>query len=150
AVAERDGRSGMDVLVATAVGYELLIRMGMTVGASLVLEQGLHPPATLGGFAATASLSSLGGFDDARTRNALGIVACNVPTALMAAGFDHATVKDMFQGQAAAVGVTATDLASRGVTGVHDWIGSWYRSVPRKFDLAPIPDRLGEYWHTSS
>src|SRR3546814_13064239 len=28
--------------------------------------------------------------------------------------------------------------------------GSWYRSVPRKFDLAPIPDRLGEYWHTGS
>src|SRR3546814_14889330 len=68
----------------------------------------------------------------------------------MAAGYDHSTVKDMVQGQAAHIGITATDLARNGVTGIPDWIGSWYRSVPRKFALAPIPDRLGEYWHTGS
>src|SRR3546814_2526397 len=118
AVAERDGRSGMDVLVATSVGYELLIRLGMTVGASLVLEQGLHPPATLGGFAAAATLSSLAGFDEAQTRNAPGIVACNIPTPPMPAGYDHATVKDLFQGQPAHLRLPATELTRNGLTGL--------------------------------
>jgi aconitate decarboxylase len=150
AVAERDGRSGSDVLVSTAIGYELLIRLGLTVGPPLVLEQGLHPPATLGPFATTASLANLSGMDEAAAANALGVVACSVPTTLMAAAYDHATVKDLFQGFSASAAVRATDLAAAGMTGVHDWLGAWYRSVPRRYDLTPIGVDLGRYWHTSS
>lgn len=150
AVAERDGRSGMDVLVATAVGYELLIRLGMTVGPPLVLEQGLHPPATLGPFATTAALANLSGMDEGTANHALGIVACSVPTTLMAAAYDHATVKDLFQGFSSAAAVRAADLAAAGLTGVRDWLGAWYASVPRRYDLTPIGAGLGTHWHTGS
>jgi 2-methylcitrate dehydratase PrpD len=150
AVAERDRRTGMDVLVAAATGYELLIRLGMTVGPPLVLEQGLHPPATLGPFATTAALANLGGLDEATARHALGVVCCSIPSTLMAAAYDHATVKDLFQGFSASAAVLATDLAAAGLTGVRDWLGAWYRSVPRTYDLTPIGTDLGTYWHTGS
>jgi 2-methylcitrate dehydratase PrpD len=150
AVAERDGRSGMDMLVATAVGYELLIRLGMTVGPPLVLEQGLHPPATVGPFATTAALANLAGQDETTAGHALGVIACSIPTTLMAAAYDHATVKDLFQGLGSAASVEAADLAAAGLTGVHDWLGAWYRAVPRRYDLTPIGVDLGGYWHTSS
>lgn len=150
AAAERDGRSGADVLVATSVAYELLIRLGMSVGPPLVLEQGLHPPATMGPFATTAALANLAGMDQATAANALGIIACSVPTTLIAAAYDHATVKDLFQGLGSAASLQAADLAAAGLTGVHDWLGSWYRAIPRHYDLTPIGTDLGTYWHTSS
>src|SRR3546814_20371984 len=68
----------------------------------------------------------------------------------MRAADQHATVKDLFQGWTAALGVFATDMSSAGLTGVPDWVTPWYHAVPRKYDLEPLLDQLVDFWHVSS
>jgi 2-methylcitrate dehydratase PrpD len=150
ATGEREGASGQAVLVAACVSYEVLIRMGLTVGARLVLDQGLHPPTVLGSIVASGASAKVREASADVVANAFGIGACMVPTALMASGYQHATVKDLFQGMAPATGVMAADLAATGLTGVRDWVTSWYAAVPRHYELDPLLDRLGSYWHVSS
>src|SRR3546814_886608 len=104
----------------------------------------------LGAFASTAAVARMHQFDEAQMANALGVVACHTATPLMRAADQHATVKDLFQGWTAALGVFATDMSSAGLTGVPDWVTPWYHAVPRKYDLEPLLDQLGDFWHVSS
>src|SRR3546814_20270461 len=80
ASSERDHRSGREGILGTAIGYELLIRLGLGTGPSLVLKQGLHPPATLGAFGSTAAVSKVHGLSLDETRAALGIASCHLPS----------------------------------------------------------------------
>src|SRR3546814_15700668 len=41
-------------------------------------------------------------------------------------------------------------MSSAGLTGVPDWVTPWYHAVPRKYDLEPLLDQLGDFWHVSS
>lgn len=150
AVAERERLSGRAVLTGTAVGYELLIRLGLAAGPDLVLSQGLHPPATLGTFGATAAVATMLGLDEAETASAMGIAACSVPSQLIVAMYRHSTVKDLFQAYAASIGVFAAGLAAEGMTGPSDWLEAWTAAIPRVMDLDRVTDRLGEFWHLSS
>src|SRR3546814_10074143 len=117
ASSERDHRSGREGILGTAIGYELLILLGLGTGPSLVLKQGLHPPATLGAFGSTAAVSKVHGLSLDETRAALGIASCHIPSQMMVAMFDHATVKDLYQAYAASLGVFSADLAAEGMTG---------------------------------
>jgi 2-methylcitrate dehydratase PrpD len=150
AVAEREHGSGRDVILGTAIGYELLIRFGLAGGPQFNLGQRLHPPATMGPFGATAAVTKVRGFDLDRTRNALGIVACHIPTQLMVAMYEHAEVKDLFQAYAASLGVFAGDLAAEGMTGPRSWLEEWVHALPKVFDVSHLTDRLGEHWYIST
>jgi 2-methylcitrate dehydratase PrpD len=150
ALCERDHRHGRDLLAGTAVAYELNIRQGMSVEAPFNLDQGFHPPATLGGIAAAAGCARASGFDVETTANVLGVAACQVPTALMASTYEQVSQKDIQQGLNTALGVFAVDLVSAGVRGIHNWVGPWYNAVVRHKKIDKLTDRLGEYWHTSS
>lgn len=150
AVGEREHRSGRDLVAGVAVGYELLIRLGLAAGPNLVLQQGLHPPATLGTFGATAAVATMLGLDEDTVTNAMGIAACSVPSQLIAAMYRHATIKDLFQAYASSVGVLAADLAVAGMTGPDGWLEAWSQAVPRTMDLDRVTDRLGEHWHLST
>lgn len=149
AVAERDGRSGAAVIVATVVGFELLSRVGLSVGFPLLLEQGFHTPGALGGFGATAACANLEALGAEQAADALGIAACYVPTAMNAA-MRGATIKELFEGTAAATGVMAADLARLGITGVRDWDEHWYRALPRTHDRSELVDGLGTNWRIES
>src|SRR5262249_37502254 len=119
-------------------------------GLHLPMDLGLHPPATLGGFASTAAVARMHGFDDAAMGNALGVAACHTPTPLMRAIEEDATVKDLFQGWVAALGVFASDMATAGLTGVMEWVDPWFHAVLDKYDPSPLLRDLGEFWHVSS
>ncbi|MCG8651337.1 MAG: MmgE/PrpD family protein, partial [Pirellulales bacterium] len=110
AVAEAEGKSGADALLAYVAGYE---------AASLIAAQampshyvrGFHSTATLGSFGAAAATARLLDLDAATTAMALGL-----------AGTQAAGLKSMFgtmakpfhAGKAAANGVMAAELAARG------------------------------------
>src|SRR3546814_4279951 len=98
----------------------------------------------LGAFASTAAVARMHQFDEAQMANALGVVACHTATPLMRAADQHATVKDLFQGWTAALGVFATDMSSAGLTGVPDWVTPWYHAVPRKYDLERSEEHTSE------
>ncbi len=150
AVCEREHRSGKDLLTGASLGYELNIRMGRTVEAEFNLEQGFHVPAVLGAIASAAACGKALGLDREGIVNVLGISACQMPTALMAATYEQRTVKDLFQGFNSALGVLAADFAVEGITGLHDWVGPWYHAIPRHKRLERLTERLGDYWDVSS
>jgi 2-methylcitrate dehydratase PrpD len=149
ALAERDGWSGRAVLTATAVGFEVLSRVGLSVGNPLLLEQGFHTPGALGGFGSTAACANLLGLTAEQAADALGVAACYVPSAMNAA-MRGATIKELFEGTAAGLGVMAADLVLAGITGVRDWDEHWYRAVPRTHDRSQLTDGLGKDWRIES
>jgi 2-methylcitrate dehydratase PrpD len=152
AISEREKRSGKDMLLGGAVGYELNIRMGMSVDVDFSLDkgQGIHPPAMLGSIAAALACGKSLGFDAEGVRNVLGIAATEMPTALNIAARQQAGVKDLYQGFNSALGVFAADMTKEGLDGLNDWVTHWYRAIPRKYDFGPLVERLGDYWHVSS
>jgi 2-methylcitrate dehydratase PrpD len=149
AVAERDGLSGAAVVTATAVGFEVLSRIGLSVGNGLLFEQGYHTPGALGGFGSTAGCATLVRLGAEQAADAVGIAACYVPSTLNAA-MRGATIKEFFEGTAAATGVMATDLVRSGISGIRDWDEHWYRAVPRTHNCDELTDGLGKDWRIES
>jgi 2-methylcitrate dehydratase PrpD len=145
AMGEREHASGRTLITGTALGYEVLIRFGLSVGVPWMMEQGFHTPSAVGAFGSTAGCAALLGLDPDQTRNAFGIAACYTPTTLRAA-FKGATIKEMFEGSAAATGVMAGDLARLGITGVWDWDQHWHDAVTRRHGMLALVDGLGERW----
>lgn len=145
AVGEREHASGQQLIAGTALGYEVLVRVGLSLGVPWSMEQGFHMPSALGPFGATAGCASMLGLGLAQTRNAFGITACYTPTTLNAA-FEGATIKELFEGSAASVGVMSADLARAGITGVQDWDKHWYKATARRSGLFALVDGLGDRW----
>lgn len=110
ALAERDDRSGRDVITAFVAGVEVEARIGrmMVVGH---YARGWHSTGTIGTFAAAAAAGRLLGLDDEAMARAFGI-----------AGTQASGLKSMFgtmckpfhAGKAAHGGLMAASLAKRG------------------------------------
>ena len=113
AIAERDGLSGADVLLAFLAGLELEARLG-TAAAPVHYASGWHPTATVGAFGAAVGAAKALRLDAEGVGRALGI------TASRAAGIREnfgTMTKPLHVGFAARDGVEAALLAARGVTG---------------------------------
>lgn len=149
AIGEREHATGRTLITGTAVGYEVLIRFGLSVGVPWMMEQGFHTPSAAGAFGSVAGSAAVLGLDLGQTRHAFGIAACYTPTTLRAA-FKGATIKELFEGSAAAVGVMSGDLARAGITGVWDWDRHWHRAVARQHGMSALVDGLGERWMIES
>src|SRR5262245_9491283 len=74
ALAEQRNASGRDVLLAYAVGFEVMAKLGRTTQPAHSLEGGWHPTGTIGAFGATAACCKLLGLDADQIGRALGIV----------------------------------------------------------------------------
>jgi 2-methylcitrate dehydratase PrpD len=73
AIAERDGRSGRDLLVALAAGFEVMTRIGLGMDWPAARARGWHGPGVLGPFGAAAAVGRLRGFDAATMARAFGL-----------------------------------------------------------------------------
>jgi 2-methylcitrate dehydratase PrpD len=121
AMAERDGRSGTELLAAVALGYDVCCRFLLALGPDLV--RGSHRSAegtssTMGAVAAAASLARL---DEKGMRHALSYAAQQV-SGLWSWVRDPEHVEKAFDfsGMGARNGVTAAIMAQMGFTGVWD------------------------------
>ena len=63
AIAERDGSSGRDLLVALVAGMEMMTRIGIGTDYPVFRAKGWHGPGMLGPFGAAAAVGRLRGFD---------------------------------------------------------------------------------------
>lgn len=111
-----DGLSGRALLEAFAVGTEVLIRLGQTMGFRHY-ALGFHATATLGAVGAAAACARLTGLDRTKTRHALAIAAS------MASGLQvnfGSMVKSLHVGLAASNGLKAVQLASEGIEGAQE------------------------------
>jgi 2-methylcitrate dehydratase PrpD len=73
AIAERDGRSGRDLLVALAAGSETMTRIGIGLDPPAFRARGWHGPGVLGPFGAAAAVGRLLGFDTETMAKAFGL-----------------------------------------------------------------------------
>jgi 2-methylcitrate dehydratase PrpD len=121
AMAERDGRSGLELLNAVALGYDVCCRFLMALGPDHV--RGTHRSAegtssTLGAVAAAASLACL---DEKGMRHALSYAAQQVSGIWSwVRDTEHVEKAFDFSGMGARNGVTAAVMVQMGFTGVWD------------------------------
>src|SRR5881227_3439594 len=73
AIAERDGASGRDLLVAIAAGCEVTTRVGLGLDYPAFRARGWHGPGILGPFGAAAAVGRLRGFDRDTMSKAFGL-----------------------------------------------------------------------------
>ena len=121
AMAEREGRSGVELLAAVTLGYDLCCRFLLALGPDLV--RGSHRSAegtssTMGAVAAAASLARL---DEKGMRHALSYAAQQVSGIWSwVRDAEHVEKAFDFSGMGARNGVTAAIMAQMGFSGVRD------------------------------
>jgi len=112
ALAERDRRSGADLLAALVAGIEVECRLGALLGAPHY-DIGWHATATLGTFGAAAAASHLLGLEEVAWRHAFGLAGTQA--AGLKSGFGT-MAKPLHAGKAAQGGLLAALLARGGFT----------------------------------
>jgi 2-methylcitrate dehydratase PrpD len=139
--------TGQDALIAMAVGYELLARVGACQGISS-FDRGWHPTGTAGVFGAAATAARLLKLDSKATTHALGI-AGTMPAGLMSAQYG-AMVKRLFAGHTSWVGLISAQLAEDGFTGIEDIFeveyGGYPKAISDDIDMGALTDKLGEVY----
>ena len=121
AMAEREGRSGMELLKAVTLGYDLCCRFLLALGADLV--RATHRSAegtssTMGSVGAAASLARL---DEKGMRHALSYAAQQISGIWSwVRDAEHVEKAFDFSGMGARNGVTAAIMAQMGFSGVWD------------------------------
>jgi 2-methylcitrate dehydratase PrpD len=73
AIAERDGASGRELMVALVAGMEVMTRIGIGTDYPVFRAKGWHGPGTLGPFGAAAAVGRLRGFDAETMAKAFGL-----------------------------------------------------------------------------
>lgn len=115
AVAERDGKSGADLLTAFIAGVETEARLGSLLGDGR--DRGWHQTSTVGMFGGAAAAARLLGLDAARTTMAFGIAGTQAAGVMASFG---TMCKPFHAGMAAMGGLRAAEWAARGFTGAAD------------------------------
>jgi 2-methylcitrate dehydratase PrpD len=146
AVAERTGASGREVLGAVALGYEVAIRVGESVGATHYFHW--HNTATCGVFGAAVAAGSLLGLDAEAMTWALGSAGTQAG-GLWEFIADGAMSKHLHTGRAAANGVLAAELATLGFTGARRILEGrqgFFAATAPDGDPSRVTEGLGSGW----
>lgn len=142
AMAERDGRSGTELLHAVALGYDVCCRLLMALGPDHV--RGAHRSAegtssTLGAAAAAASLACL---DETGMRHALSYAAQQVSGIWSwVRDAEHVEKAFDFSGMGARNGVTAAVMVQMGFTGVPDVLDGEHNALIA-LSAQPDPEQM--------
>src|SRR5712675_1150125 len=147
AIAERDARSGRDLLVALAAGFEVTTRVGIGSDYPAMRARGWHGPGVLGPFGAAAAVGSLRGFDPDMMAKAFGLAGSQAAGTFAAWGTP--TVK-FHQCRGALSGLIAALLAEQNFLATREFLtaedGGLYNTYSNggKPDIATAD--LGKRW----
>jgi 2-methylcitrate dehydratase PrpD len=145
ALAERDDRSGLDVLVAYAIGTEVETKVSEAINPRHY-NDGFHSTATVGSIGAGAGAARLLGFDAEVTATCLGIAASTA--AGLRENFGTMT-KPLHAGRAAENGVLAASLAGAGFSAASNILEArrgFFHAAGGGYDPRMIEGRLGAPW----
>jgi 2-methylcitrate dehydratase PrpD len=118
-IAERDGLSGRDLLVAIAAGCEVTTRIGIGLDYPVFRARGWHGPGILGPFGAAAAVGSLLKFDADTMARAFGLAGSQAAGTFAAWGTP--TVK-FHQCRGALSGLLAALLAQQNFVATREFI----------------------------
>lgn len=144
AMAEKDHRSGDEMIRAVALGYDVACRFLLALGADQV--RGKHRGAEAFGanMGAMAAASSLAGLDETAMRYAISYAGQQV-SGLWSWVEDHDHIEKAFDfaGMGCRNGVTAAVFVQSGFTGVHDVLGGRHNLL-QALSSSPRPEALLE------
>jgi 2-methylcitrate dehydratase PrpD len=141
-MAERENRSGMDLIRAVVLGYDLCCRFLIALGPNLV--RAAHrsvegPSSTIGSMAAAASLARL---DQTGMHYALSYAAQQVSGLWSwVRDADHIEKAFDFTGMGSRNGISAVLMVQHGLTGVRD-ILTGEHNVLDAFSVKPQPEEM--------
>jgi 2-methylcitrate dehydratase PrpD len=115
AVAEQKGLSAKEVILATVMGYDMMLRVSSAIHPASALR-GWHNTPVTGVFGAAAGVSRLIGNDEEQTLYALGLAGSFAGGLFEFLG-EGADVKRIHPGKAARDGVLCAELGKRRITG---------------------------------
>jgi 2-methylcitrate dehydratase PrpD len=148
AAAQDHGSSADQVLLATAVGFELSCRIA-GAGHPATWRRGFHNTPIAGVFGAAAAVSTILDADAAQVSDALGLAGSHAGGLFefLASG---AEVKRLHAGKAGRDGVVCAQLAARGLTGpstVLEGKGGYVHAFAGgEFDVEHLLGELGATW----
>lgn len=145
ALSQVSGASGRQMLKAYLAGVEVASRLNHTIAARHYGD-GFHTTGTMNVFGAAVAAAVLTGLDREKTINALGVAASQ------ASGIrrNFGTMAEILHpAQAAQAGITAVDLAARGLTAATDALHGpvgYFAAAAGGYDEAEIVGHLGDPW----
>ena len=145
AIAERDGRSGADLMLAYQIGVEVECKVAEAI-MPRHYQHGFHSTATCGSIGAAAGAAKLLGLDREATRRALSIGATQAGG--LRENFGTMT-KPFHAGRAAENGVTAAEIAALGFTASPNGLEAdrgFFRAAGGGYDASAIDGKLGDPW----
>src|SRR5579859_5961849 len=145
ALAERDRRSGADMMLAYQVGVEIECKVAEAI-LPRHYQQGFHSTATCGSIGAAAGAAKLLGLDRETTRRAVSIGATQAGG--LRENFGTMT-KPFHAGRAAENGVVAAEIAALGFTASPNGLEAdrgFFRAAGGGFSPEMIEGKLGDPW----
>ena len=139
AVAEQRKRSGMDLLTALVVGFEVAIRIGHLWHKTRDVYQSCGSWGSVANAATAACLMDL---DFDKTKQAMGIAEYHAPNLPMMNDIDHPTMVKHGIPWGAVTGVMAAGMAEQGYTGVPSILGDpehldWVKTIGDDYLFVP-------------
>jgi 2-methylcitrate dehydratase PrpD len=136
-IAERDGRSGRDLLVAIAVGSEVTTRIGIGLDYPVFRARGWHGPGIIGPFGAAAAVGSLLHFDADTMARAFGLAGSQAAGTYAAWGTP--TVK-FHQCRGALSGLMAALLAQQNFVATREFLTAKDGGLYNAYVNGGLPD----------
>jgi 2-methylcitrate dehydratase PrpD len=142
AMAERDDRSGTELLRAVTLGYDLCCRFLLALGADLVRATHRSAEGVSATFGSAAAAASLARLDERGMRYALSYAAQQVSGVWSwERDTEHVEKAFDFAGMGARNGVTAAIMVQSGFTGVPDVLDGEH-NVLEALSTAPRPEEM--------
>ena len=149
AIAERDGSSGRDLLVALAAGFETTTRIGVGLDYPAFRARGWHGPGVIGPFGGAAAVGRLRGFDRDTMAKAFGLAGSQAAGTFAAWGTP--TVK-FHQCRGALSGLMAALLAEQKFLATREFLtakdGGLYNSYANGGKPEAVTADLGKRWES--
>jgi 2-methylcitrate dehydratase PrpD len=142
AMAERDGRSGVELIRAVALGYDACCRFLLALGPDHVRATHRSAEGTSATFGSAAAAASLARLDEQGMRYAISYAAQQVSGLWSWVGDeDHVEKAFDFAGMGARNGVTAATMVQLGFTGVANVLDGEHNML-QAMSTAPRPDQM--------
>jgi len=146
AMAEKEGATGQDIILAVVAGYEVMGRINKAIVPSCIMR-GFHAPTSISGpFGAAAVAGKILNFDPEIMVHALSIAGSHSGGTIE---YDQSggSVKRMHAGMAAHGGLRSAFLARKGLTGpptILEGKHGFCQAFSDKYDLNELTDNLGK------
>lgn len=142
AMAERDGRSGTELLAAVTLGYDVCCRFLLALGPDLVRASHRSAEGTSSTLGAVAAAASLARLDEKGMRYALSYAAQQVSGVWSwVRDAEHVEKAFDFSGMGARNGVTAAIMVQLGFTGVWDVLDGEHNAL-QALSAEPKPEEM--------